>query len=106
MIATATVFKLKHWWRYFSFFGYTYNALKQARASSGIVHLRIRPFRLMTLTVWKSEEDMKNFRNSGAHLIAMKKSNHFGTIRSVTWETENVPTWVHARDKLSDGVSQ
>jgi len=102
VIATATVFKLKSWWRYFSFFGYTFRALRQARNAGGIVHIKIRPLRLMTLTVWKSEEDMKRFRNSGAHLVAMRKSNFFGSIYSATWETADIPTWKHASKKLSD----
>jgi len=103
VIATATIFKLRSWWLYISFFVYTCRALKQARHAGGIVHLKIRPFRLMTLTVWKSEEDMKSFRNSGAHLIAMRKSGYFGSIDSITWETAEIPTWKHASKMLSDG---
>jgi len=102
MIATATIFKLKSWWRYVSFFGFTFKAVKQAQNAGGIVHLKIRPLRLMTLTVWQREEDMKTFRNSGAHLIAMRKSNYFGSIRSVTWETNEIPDWKQAGRMLSN----
>ncbi len=102
MLAVATEFKLNSWRRYFSFSRYTYNALKQIRKSGGIVHVKIRPFRLMTLTVWKNRKDMLAFRNSGAHLAAMKKSNYFGAIKSTSWETDTIPTWLDAMEKLSE----
>lgn len=101
MIATVTQFHLKRWRSYGSFSRYTYDAFKQAQRSDGIVHIKIRPFRLMTLTVWKNREAMLAYRNSGAHLTAMKKSASFGKISSTTWETDTIPNWAVAEQQLT-----
>lgn len=41
-----------------------------------------------TLTHWKSQEDMLNYRNNGAHLKAMKKSGKLGKGIATGWEDE------------------
>ncbi len=102
MIITATAFKLKSWHLYFEFFIDTYRVVKQVRASGGIVKMKIKPVSLKTITAWKTKEDMLNFRNSGAHLHAMRKSSSYGSIVSVTWEADTLPTWKSAVKILSN----
>lgn len=102
MIITATSFTLKSWHLYFKFFVYTYRVVRQVRSSGGIVKMKIKPLSLKTITAWKTNDDMVSFRNTGAHLDAMKKSSSFGSIQSVTWEAESVPTWEAAICKLRE----
>ena len=104
MIITKTQFKLESWRRYPEFFVYTYRAFEQAKHSKGIIRMKINPVTLRTITAWKSREDMLAFRNSGAHLEAMKKSKSFGTIKSLTWEAENFPTWKQAISRFDASV--
>ena len=96
MIITVTKFKLQRLADYPRFFLATYQAFRQARKSTGIIKLRIDPIGLRTVTAWKTRQNMAEFRNSGAHLAAMKKSAQFGKIHSCTWETESLPTWKEA----------
>lgn len=100
MVITATKFTLKSWKLYGEFFIDTYNVTKQLRRTQGIVQVKIHPITLRTLTVWKTREDMLRFRNSGAHLHAMKKSQSFGAIASLTWEADTIPSWKAAMQKL------
>jgi len=102
MLATSTRFKLKSWWQYPRFFIVTWRSVKQARRSKGVIRVYINPFSLRTLTVWKSREAMQSFRNNGAHLEAMKQSNSFGDIFSVSWETDEIPDWKEAIKRLDD----
>ncbi len=101
MIITATTFTLKSWRLYGEFFIDTYRVVKQVRSAGGIVKAKIKPVSLKTITAWKSKEEMILFRNSGAHLHAMKKSSHFGSIHSVTWESDHFPSWKMATEKLN-----
>ena len=51
----------------------------------------------MTLSAWQSHDQMKAFRNSGAHLQAMKDLNQVATdARSCTFECDTFPTWDEA----------
>lgn len=102
MIVSTTKFTLKSWRLYIPFFVDTYNVVKQVRRAGGIVHMKIGPISLRTITVWKREEDMRAFRNSGAHLHAMKKSRSYGAIVSTVWESDSIPTWREAIQKLDE----
>ena len=100
MIISTTKFKLRKASLYGRLFIDTYRVVKQIRAAGGIVHMRIDPFSLRTITVWKTREEMLNFRNAGAHLLAMKKSRSYGAISSITWESDDIPSWGEAAVKL------
>jgi len=43
---------------------------------------------------------MQAFRNSGAHLEAMKHIKTIGKAKSITWETRTEPVWDEARKIL------
>ena len=100
MLISTTKFGLKSWWLYPSFFRDTYAVVQQVQKSDGIIRFRIRPVSLRTITAWNSESDMLRFRNSGAHLEAMRKSNSYGSISSTTWESDTIPSWEEAAQKL------
>jgi len=104
MIITATKFTLKSWKLYGEFFIDTYHVAKQVRRANGIMRVKIHPVSLRTLTVWQNREDMVAFRNSGAHLRAMKKSQYFGAIESFTWESTEVPSWKEASRRLDESA--
>jgi len=55
---------------------------------------------LRTLTGWESRQAMQAFRNSGAHLEAMKHIKTIGKAKSITWETRTEPVWDEARKIL------
>ena len=64
------------------------------------------PLVYWTLTTWDSKESMMHFRNSGAHLEAMKD------IRNITkgalsghWESEQKPSWKEAKIKMMENLS-
>ena len=50
-----------------------------------------------TMTLWESEEDLKAFATSGAHLQAMKESAQIAKeIRTLTIDAEELPNWKEA----------
>ncbi len=54
-----------------------------------------------TMTLWNSEEELKEFARSGAHLEAMRKSAQIAReIRTLTVEGDALPDWNTAREKL------
>lgn len=53
-----------------------------------------------TLTSWESKEQMLKFRNSGAHLIAMKLSSKMGLGYSVGWESEDYGSQQEGEERL------
>jgi len=100
MFVSTTQFSLKHILLYPEFFLDTYRAMKQIRQSEGVIKVRINPITLRTISAWKTKEEMMNFRNSGAHRNAMKKTSKFGSIKSVVWETDTIPSWKEAISML------
>ena len=50
-----------------------------------------------TMTLWNSEEELKEFARSGAHLDAMKKSKAIAKeIRTYTYDADKLPSWKEA----------
>lgn len=101
MVASTTHFKLKDWKVYFPFFILTIRVIFQGWASTGLIRMQIRFIELRTLTVWKTIEDMKKFRDSGFHRHGMNRVKDFGSIEVATWETETLPTWNQAIEKIN-----
>ena len=59
-----------------------------------------------TMTLWKSEYDMKSFARSGAHLGAIKNNNSFSKeIKTITVFAEKLPSWKEAKRLLENGKS-
>lgn len=56
-----------------------------------------------TMTLWNNEDELKAFAISGAHLDAMKSSKQIAKeIRTITIETDVLPTWKEAIKRLED----
>ncbi len=100
MTITITSLKLKHLWGYFPL---TYRALWvtiQVHKQKGMLKFKNTGFGYdhYTLTAWESEENMKAFSRSGAHLEAMKHSKRLATeIRVLTYKADEIPTWKDVR---------
>ncbi len=57
-----------------------------------------------TITLWDSEKELKEFASSGAHMEAMKQSRKIAKeIRTITIETNELPTWNEAKRILEKG---
>jgi hypothetical protein len=57
-----------------------------------------------TMTLWASEQDLKDFATSGAHLEAMKESKKIAKeIRTITIDAERLPSWPEAKELLKNG---
>ena len=54
------------------------------------------------MTLWESEEQLKKFAGSGAHLKAMKDSAKIAKeIRTVTIDADKLPDWKTAKQLLA-----
>ena len=57
-----------------------------------------------TMTLWNSEQEIKEFARSGAHLEAMKESRRIAKeIQTITIEANNLPSWKEAKELLKKG---
>lgn len=57
-----------------------------------------------TMTLWNSEEELRDFAKSGAHLEAMKLSKTLAKeIWTYTYETDSLPNWKEAKSLLRQG---
>lgn len=98
MIVTATQLQLKDIGAFFRFLIRIRKISAQVKRATGLVFVKTKGFK--TLSGWKDYEAMKNFRNSGPHLEAMQNIHKMGTGKSVTWESDVVPTWQEAEERL------
>lgn len=105
MFVTVTSLKLKSVWLYFKL---TYNAMhivKQCKTETGFIKMKNTGFGYnhYTLSLWKTEENLKRFARSGAHLIAMKMSRSIATeIRTYTYKADEMPAWREAKALLAE----
>jgi hypothetical protein len=98
MIVTATQIKFNSIFSLFYFFPMVRKIIKQLDEVDGLLFYKLRG--LYTLTGWKDNESMKQFRNNDAHLDAMKNIKKIGLAKSVTWETKEEPSWDDAKKRL------
>ena len=104
MKVTITSLELKSPWKFFSL---SYQAMKilQQLATTNCVKKKTTGFWTThyTMTLWKSEEDLKAFSKSGEHLAAMKKGNQIATeIRILTIDASDLPDWKKAKMMLKE----
>lgn len=51
-----------------------------------------------TMTLWNTEDELKHFASSGAHLEAMKAGKRIAKeIRTVTIDADSLPNWKEAK---------
>ena len=102
MKATITSIELKGPLKFFALSSSALQIIRQLRASS------CRDFKKRglwtthyTMTLWNSEEELKAFARSGAHLSAMKASQQIAReIRTITIDADSLPSWEEAQELL------
>lgn len=100
MYITVTSIKLKHWWNFFKLSQYALAIVKQTKKEKGLIKFKKQGIGLLhyTLTAWESEEDLKRFARSGAHLEAMKISGSIASeLGTYTYESRAIPNWKEAK---------
>ncbi len=103
MIVTITSVRLRKLWYYFPL---TYRALfitLQIRRSPGFIEMKNTGsgYLHFTLSAWKTEEDMRTFARSGKHAEAVRHASELASeVRTLTYETDELPPWDEARAKL------
>jgi hypothetical protein len=100
MIVIATQIKFKSIFSLLHFLPMVRKILKQLNEVDGLLFHKLRG--VCTLTGWEDIESMKQFRNNGAHLDAMKNIKKIGLAKSVTWETKEEPSWGEAKRRLME----
>jgi hypothetical protein len=104
MVASITELNLKNFWSYFVFIPHAVKSKIQASKSKGIVSISIRSeglFTQRTLTVWETEQAMREYVRSGDHLKAMRAfAKHANKSYSAHFEVDAAPSWEMAIDYL------
>ena len=102
MKATITLIELKGPLKFFALSANALNIIKQLKATN-YKDFKKRGIwtKHYTMTLWNSENELKEFAKSGAHLDAMKKSKEIAKeIRTITIDTNTLPTWEEAKKLL------
>lgn len=105
MKATITSIELKGFFKFFALSAQAMQILKQLNTTN-CKEFKKRGFWTThyTMTLWNSEEELKAFARSGAHLEAMKNSAKIAKeIRTITIDTEKLPDWTEAKALLEKG---
>ncbi len=105
MIVTVTSLRLRKLWNFFHLSWHGMRVMKQSKTQKGFIKMKNTGFGYMhyTLSAWETEEDVKNFAKSGAHLQAMKESAAIATqIATYTYEADKMPDWKEAKKLLKE----
>lgn len=105
MKATITSLKLKSPFKFFALSLSALKIIKQLKATNYLEFKKKGVWKThYTMTLWETEEDMKAFVKSGAHLEAMKNSKLIAKeIRTITIEADKLPNWKKAKQLLTNG---
>jgi len=104
MKATITSIQLKGPFKFFALSARAMRIIRQLKASN------CKDFKKTgiwtthyTMTLWKSEEELRDFAASGAHLQAMKASGEIAKeIRTITIDADRLPNWAEAKRLLQE----
>ncbi|MBW8243332.1 DUF3291 domain-containing protein [Muricauda oceani] len=104
MKATITSIELRGPFKFFALSATALKILKQLRATN------YKDFKKKgvwtthyTMTLWNTEEELKEFAHSGAHLEAMRNSGKIAKeIRTITIDAEELPDWAEAKKLLEN----
>ncbi len=105
MKATITSIELKSPFKFFALSAQALQITRQLKATA-YLDFKNRGFWTThyTMTLWSSEEELKEFARSGAHLEAMKTSKAIAKeIRTLTINTTTLPNWKEAKKLLEQG---
>ncbi|MDQ0313926.1 hypothetical protein [Amorphus orientalis] len=84
---------LRFWW-------HAVASMAQARGADGNVSAEARSIEGVqhTLSVWRDRDAMIAYRNSGAHLKAMRVFPRIASGHTLGFESDRAPDWSTARD--------
>ena len=105
MKATITSIELKGPLKFFALSANALKIIRQLKATS------YKDFKKRgvwtkhyTMTLWNNESELKDFAKSGAHADAIKKSKDIAKeIRTITIDTDTLPSWDEAKRLLENG---
>jgi len=105
MKASITSIELKGPMKFFALSSQALKVTKQLKATNHIAFKKSGFWtKHYTMTLWKSEEELKAFAQSGAHIEAMKASKEIAKeIRTITIDTDKLPNWKEAKNLLQNG---
>ena len=105
MKVTITSIELKGFLKFFALSYQAMQILKQLKSTDYIDFKKQGLWtKHYTMTLWKSEADLKSFATSGAHLEAMKRSKAIAKeIRTITVDADALPDWKTAKKWLEKG---
>jgi Domain of unknown function (DUF3291) len=104
MIASVTEIRVKGIVGLSRFLLYLARIRRQLKHAQGLVAVDYHSWK--TLTVWEDAQAMERFRNSGAHLQAMKNTRRIGRANVTSWEVAQVPRWEEAIGRLNESKAQ
>lgn len=107
MKVTITSIELKTIFKFFPLSLYALNIVKQLKTTNCLDFKKQGIWTLhYTMTLWKNEEQLKNFAKSGAHLKAMKDSAKIAKeIKTITIDADELPDWKTAKQLLTKAKS-
>jgi len=102
MKITITSIRLRSPFKFFPLSLYALHILRQLKSTNCIEFKKTGLWTMhYTMTLWKSEEDLKAFAASGAHLEAMQKGAKIASeIRTLTMDAAQLPDWKTAKAML------
>ena len=105
MVVNITSIRLRSLWKFFSLSYHALGIVNQTKRQKGFIKLKNTGFGYLhyTLSAWESEEDLRTFARSGAHLESMRKSSRLATeIRTFSYSSDHLPSWKEARQILTE----
>ena len=90
--------KLKSLLHWPQFMWLAIRAMNQAKRAEGNISAEARSINgfQQTLSVWRSEAEMRNYLKVGPHLQAMKNFRHIASGSTYGYEAANLPSWAEA----------
>ncbi|WP_309087190.1 hypothetical protein [Domibacillus sp.] len=106
MLVSVTRMRLKGKRKLPVFIWYTVKSISQSRKAEGILYSSFNREgwdTYWTLTIWENKNSMKEYRNKGSHLKAMKVSRNIADeLESINWEADNKPSWDECKGRLNN----
>lgn len=106
MIIVATELHVRDLWKFIPFVKHSIRSTKQARQAEGCLHVWVgnNGWRIgYTLTAWKDKSSLLQYRNTGAHKVAMQQISKLSRqYKTLVWETDSIPAWKEAKGRLAE----
>ena len=102
MKMTITSIRLRSPFKFFPLSLYALHILKQLKSTNCVEFKKTGLWTMhYTMTLWRSEEDLKAFAASGAHREAMQKGTNIASeICTLTIDATQLPDWKTAKKML------